>query len=315
MELRQVRYFVAVAEEGNFGRAAEKLRIAQSGISQQIKALERSLGAELVDRSSRPIQLTPEGEVFLEEARLMLELADRAKEQVQVVARQRRIHREGRGERVRPPSGGRRAPRRGTQAAHGHRPADPSRHQQSQRRVTASTGIGRDLLVRAVRVGRDASSTSAWARSSSASPCRKVIDSRRSIGYRRASSGTNRSSWVPAARTPRWPTMSTKPCSGGWSPRVPCTSTTSVAGSRLVAEGLGVSAVAIPTETSVPRPGVVYRRFDEPEPKIEFGLLWFEDHLSPPLEAFLRLAREIAREAPSTPDDLVVEEDLAVEEA
>jgi hypothetical protein len=83
----------------------------------------------------------------------------------------------------------------------------------------------------------------------------------------------------------------------------------------LVAEGLGVSAVAIPTETAVPRPGVVYRRFDEPEPNIEFGLLWFDDHHSPSLEAFLRLAREMAQATPVTSDDFAIDGDLAAEEA
>ena len=90
MELRQIRYFVAVAEERNFGRAAARLRIAQSAISQQIKVLERSLGVRLFDRNARPIDLTPEGEAFLERGRLMLELADRAVEEVNVVARDHR---------------------------------------------------------------------------------------------------------------------------------------------------------------------------------------------------------------------------------
>ncbi|WP_067128304.1 LysR family transcriptional regulator [Microtetraspora malaysiensis] len=75
MELRQLEYFVAVAEEENFTRAAERVHISQSGVSAQIRRLERELGAELFDRSARTTTLTVAGKAALEHARAALAAA------------------------------------------------------------------------------------------------------------------------------------------------------------------------------------------------------------------------------------------------
>ncbi|MCW2527763.1 MAG: transcriptional regulator, LysR family protein [Pseudonocardiales bacterium] len=72
MELRQLEYFVAVAEEANFTRAAERVHISQSGVSAQIRQLERELGAALIDRSARTATLTSAGLAALVHARAVL---------------------------------------------------------------------------------------------------------------------------------------------------------------------------------------------------------------------------------------------------
>src|ERR1700747_647167 len=73
MELRQLRYFVAVGEEQHYGRAAQRLRVAQPALSRQIQNLEEEIGFELFDRLPRGVKINAAGEFLLKEARRILQ--------------------------------------------------------------------------------------------------------------------------------------------------------------------------------------------------------------------------------------------------
>ena len=79
MELQQLRYAVAIAEEQSFTRAAQRCFVVQSALSRQIKSLESELGVRLFARTSRKVKVTPAGEAFVKQARLCLQAAERAK--------------------------------------------------------------------------------------------------------------------------------------------------------------------------------------------------------------------------------------------
>jgi DNA-binding transcriptional LysR family regulator len=298
MELRQIRYFVAVVEERSFSRAAERLRIAQSGISQQIKVLESSIGVRLFDRSAQPVALTPEGEVFLGHARLMLELATRAVEEVRVVADQHRSILKFGG------------------SAFGHGPVADELLRvartllvdvdlQIHLDTTANNVVGlnkRVLDVVFAYVPFESDETPRYLRlgsiemllavpashrlaSSSPIPREELLQEQLLLGPR---------SINPALAEHVFRSLfgRTDP------PHLVELSDVGSARFQLVAQGLGITPVAIPIESLIPIPGVVYRRVEDPAPIIEYGLLWFDDHISPGLTAFLDLAREFARKAP-----------------
>jgi len=89
MELRHLRYFVAVGEEQHYGRAARRLRVAQPALSRQIQDLEEELGFKLFERLSRGVKLSEAGKLFLEDARRILQEVSEAAVRAGSVARGR----------------------------------------------------------------------------------------------------------------------------------------------------------------------------------------------------------------------------------
>jgi DNA-binding transcriptional LysR family regulator len=87
MDLRQLRYYIAVAEELHFSRAAARLNLAQSALSSQVRALEREVGGPLLVRSTRRVELTPAGERLLRDGREVVAAADGALERARALAR------------------------------------------------------------------------------------------------------------------------------------------------------------------------------------------------------------------------------------
>src|ERR1700688_3404969 len=87
MELRHLRYFVAVGEEQHYGRAARRLRVAQPALSRQIQDLEDELGFKLFDRLPRGVKLSAAGKLFLEDARRILQQVSEAAARAARVAR------------------------------------------------------------------------------------------------------------------------------------------------------------------------------------------------------------------------------------
>jgi DNA-binding transcriptional LysR family regulator len=299
MELRQIRYFVAVATERNFGRAAEQLRIAQSGLSQQVMALERSLGVKLLDRTIRPIRLTPEGEVLLEEARLMLELADRAVEHVRAAGRQgRTILKFGGSAFGNPPVVDELLGKARVQLPDVNLQIhlDISSHNLAElnRRVLdvvfSYVPFESEETPRYLRLGWIELALAIPAVHRLAASPRITRDDLRDEPFLMGPRSAN----PPLADHVNLALFGTN------DPPYPVPLNDVGGRFQLVAEGAGITPVAIPTETLIPRHGVVYRRLEDPAPIIEYGLLWFDDHVSPASTQFLSLASEIARKDPES---------------
>ncbi|RFU38008.1 LysR family transcriptional regulator [Actinomadura logoneensis] len=296
MELRHLRYFVAVAEELHYGRAAQRLHVAQPGLSQQIKAFERELGVALFARNRRGVALTDAGTALLPAARDVLARADAAVELARGFAA---------GEAGRLAiSLTRSAPRSVvTDLVDTFRAADPAvdvwvtsgftaRDEQRLRERSIDAAFLRmlddprdDLACRTV--GEEP----VVAAVPSGDPlARKRRLRRRDVAGRPLV-------WWPREHGPRmWDRMLDEVFGEGVRPEVAHSEPEEEHMLFAVAQGRGISFVTEGKAATLHVPGVAIRRFAEPVPTVPITLAWSRDNPNPALRRFL--AHVAARTAP-----------------
>jgi len=299
MELRHLKYFVTVAEELHFGRAAERLGIAQPPLSQQIKALEEQIGVLLFLRTKRHVELTAAGTVFAHEARKILMEADRAVHVAQRAAR---------GEigqlEVGFVSG----------AVYGK---VPSIFRLVRSRYPEISLVLKDLTteeqVEAIRAHRldiglirppVAVSEPLVMQVIAREPLVAVLPRTHRLARRRRISPEALAGepfiQVPRHVAPGFYDQFVSVCAqAGFLPQIVQEARTTQTIVSLVAVGMGVSIVPASLR-SLQRTGVVYRLLEEPAPTTELAVLWRPDDENPALHRFLEIIREVAeiKEAP-----------------
>jgi DNA-binding transcriptional LysR family regulator len=297
-DFRQFRYFITVAEELHFGRAADRLHIAQSGLSQQIMKLERSVGVPLLVRDRRGVQLTEAGLVFLDHARQAVELADRAMASAHFAERGKRGSlRVGTTILGMPPMAGR--------LLHAFEDRFPDVEVELRPRLISELidGISTYALDVAVVV----------------SPFKAVDPPPRyqQLGtYELVAAIPEGHRLAKLKRIPRSELLTQTLIEGprninpalfdhihrilfGEREHPRRSEVAELEEARrleLVAEGKGIGVAA--TSPGVERqalPGVVFRPLDEDTPPIGYGVVWSATQTSPFLESFIEIAREVAR--------------------
>ena len=297
MRLRQLEYFVAVAEERHFGRAAERLRVAQPGVSQQIKILERSLGAQLFIRGSDGVRLTDAGGALLDHARLVLELADRTREIPRLVT-----------------NGKAGLLKVGTAAIHVHPVANRiiadfrERFPLVDLELHPGLGVAQVDLLR--RRALDATFVNAPLEDEEglrylplgALEIRVALpeDHRLAALDRipRAELLKERYITVPRAVDPAFIDRAHEEVFGEGLPDIEeVADTTLETRLRMVADGEGFTLTIRPEDMDLPIAGVAYRRIAGRTPKIEYGLAWVDSAASSFVSSFVEIAEHVAADA------------------
>ncbi|MFB4301306.1 LysR family transcriptional regulator [Actinomadura sp. NTSP31] len=296
MELRHLRYFVAVAEELHYGRAAQRLHVAQPGLSQQIKAFERELGAELFARNRRGVALTEAGAALLPAAQDVLARADAAVELVR---------RHGRGEAGRltvsltrsAPGGPVTALVDGFRAAH---PAVELRltsgftalHEQRLRERAVDAAIVRPPIdqgdgLAVLEIGAEAI----------VAAVRGDDPLARKRRLRTADVAGRPLVWWPREHGPgMWDRMLDQVFGEGVRPPVAHWEPEEERMLHAVAQGHGITFVTEGKADTLHIPGVVVRRFADPVPTVPIALAWHRDNRSPALRRLVAHAREMVAE-------------------
>ena len=299
MELRHVRYFVAVAEELHFGRAARRVRVAQPALSKQVMSLERELGARLLDRRGRRVELTGAGRVFLEKARIILEGVGEA---------ERAAARAGRGEAGRLSVGftgmALYSVVPGIVRAFGERyPGVDLSLREMCTRTMAEALLGKRVDVGFLHppVGAAAGAGELALKTVRSEPLIVALpEGHDLLGLPEvplARLADERFVVFPRDEGPELYDRIVGMCrASGFSPAVVDEAASPQTAVGLVAAGLGVSLVW-ECMRNLARPGVVYRPLAERTPRMRTALAWRRGDPSPVLEAFLALASDAAGKA------------------
>ena len=299
MELRQLRYFLTVAEELHFGRAAEREHIAQPALSQQIRRLEHELGVQVFDRSSRRVQLTEPGRILVDLPRSILEQADDAI----ALVRQAGYGKEGRL---------RLAYANGTDRGAPATIVDRFRAERPRVELTLSTQYDEECRVQLREGVIDAAffwmpmgdfDDLASLRVTS-EPMVVAMAERNRLArlaeVRAEEVAAEPLVWFARHWSPgSWDTIIASVfLRHGLTPNVVVEEVSQEGMVRGVLATAGVTIVTATTARQLTVEGAVYRPFVEPAPSVDVGLAWRAEDSSPVLKALVEIARHVAETSP-----------------
>jgi DNA-binding transcriptional LysR family regulator len=300
IELRHLRYFIAVAEELHFGRAAQRLHISQPPLSMQIQALEQAVGTQLLSRTQRKVELTEAGRYFLAESQQILARLDAASSDA------RRVQRGELGQLV-----------VGfvTVADYNVLPLVlrefRDRHPAIRLTLKEATTDAQiiDLLSGRIDVGlllppiaEDALQTEEVL----SEPLLAALPTRHPLAQRRGPIRLSALALSPFIMFPRimapglYDAIVAFCRSAGFSPRIEQEAVQMQTIISLVSAELGVALIPASLE-NLRRTGVIYKPLRETSPQVQTALAWRKSDTLPALDLFLDVARRVARDAVATP--------------